>query len=139
MDGYSRLPKLAGLVSTAAGDIIHTLGHICTQLYRIHEESEFQFTQRIQTDFGSVFTSIKLMNFCRNNSITITYAAPKHLEMNLILKQTWQSICHIKITLIVHVPIDETCTHFALKAATDIFSVIPIRKTWETYHQLRII
>ena len=127
VDGYSRLPQLAGLISTTTDDIINSLGHIRTQFYKIQEASEFLFTQRIQTDFGSAFTSDKFITFCRNNSITVTYAAPKHLEMNSILERTWQSICHIKNTLIVHARVDETCTHFALKAATDIFSVIPIR------------
>ena len=57
----------------------------------------------------------------------MTSAAPKHLELNLLLERTWHSLCHNKNTLIVHVLVDDTCIHFALKTATDIFSVIPIR------------
>ena len=83
--------------------------------------------QQIQADFGSIFTSETFKQFCVNEKIKLTLAAPKHLEMNSILERTWQSLCQIKNSMIVHERVDETATHFSLKYATEVFSVIPIR------------
>ena len=54
--------------------------------------------------------------------------------MNSILECTWQSICHIKNTLIVHARVEETCTHFALKTAAEVFSVVSIKTIWKTVY-----
>ena len=128
VDGYSRMPKLAGLLHTTADDIIRAIQLIRTQLLQIKTPTtDISIPERIQADFGSIFTSKAFLDFCRKQNIKITLAAPKHLEMNSLLGRTWRSISHIKNTLIVHARVDETCTHFALKAATEIFSVIPIK------------
>ena len=92
----------------------------------ISENTTILIPQRIQADFGSIFTSEEFKKFCLDEKIKLTLAAPKHLEMNSILERTWQSICHIKNSMIIHARVDETATHFSLKYATEIFSVIPI-------------
>ena len=82
--------------------------------------------QQIQADFKSIFTIESFKEFCFDAKIKLTLAAPKHLKMNSILEYIWQSICHIKNSMIIHARVNETATHFALKYATVVFSFIPI-------------
>ena len=46
--------------------------------------------------------------------------------MNSVLERTWQSLCHLKNSLIVQARVDKSCTHFALLHAIRIFCAIPI-------------
>ena len=115
------------LFLTTSNDIISALNYLQTQLFQIHDKTEFKFTHRMPTDYGSVFTSEKFISFCRNNNVTVTYAALKYLGLNSLLEQTWQSLCYIMNTLIVHARVDESCTDCVLKAVTSIFSVVLIQ------------
>ena len=47
--------------------------------------------------------------------------------MNSIVEQTWQSIQLLANSFIVHAQVDESCRHFALLYACEIFSVIPVK------------
>ena len=47
--------------------------------------------------------------------------------MNSVFERTWQSLCNLKSSFIVHARFDESCTHFALLHAIQVFSIIPIR------------
>ena len=127
VDAFSRLPKMHGLFNINTDSIISALQYIRTQLLHIKKDTNVLLTDRIQSDFGSVFTSEKFQQYCLHNQLKLTLAAPKHLEMNSILERTFQSICLIKNTLIVQARVDESFTHFALLFACHIFSSVPVK------------
>ena len=127
VDKFSRFPFIVGLFNVKVDTIIIALQYIRTQLLRTSVPCNLVPVSRIQSDYGSVFTSETFLTYTLNTNCHLTLAAPKHLEMNSVLERTWQSLCHLKNTFIVQARVDESCTHFALLHATRIFSVIPIR------------
>ena len=80
---------------------------------------------RIHSDYVSVFMSNEFTKYALSHQCRLTLALPKHLEMNSVLDQTWQSLCHLKNSFIVHVQVDESCTHFALLYAIRLFQYVP--------------
>ena len=81
---------------------------------------------RIHSDYGSISTSDEFTKNTLSHQRRLNLASSKHLEMNSVLERTWQSLCHLKNSFIVHAWVDESCTHFALLHTICIFSVIPI-------------
>ena len=127
VDAYSRMPKIKGLYGVTTSEIIEALQYIQVQLFNLKFNTEIHITNRIQADFGTVFTSSTFQQFCINNKFKLTLASPKHLEMNSILERTYQSIALIKNSLLVQARVDESFTYFGLRYACEIFSTIPIR------------
>ena len=146
VDVYSCLPKLNGLFGVTTSEIISVLKYIQVQLYNLKYNTEVHLTDRIQADYGTVFTSESCQNFCINNKFKLTLALPKYLEMNPILERTFQSLALIKNSLIVQARVDETFTYVALQYACEIFSIIPVRSLrknnrittpYELYHSCK--
>ena len=85
VDAYSRLPKIHGLFGVTASEVITTLKYIQVQLYNLKYNSEIHLTDRIQADFGTVFTSDQSLVLIKNSLIlqarvdeTFTYFALQH-------------------------------------------------------------
>ena len=54
---------------------------------------------KVHTDAGSAFKSAEFISDCEQHGIKVTFAAPRHQEMNGICEQAWQSICNIALAL----------------------------------------
>ena len=89
------MPKLQGLFGVSAGEIIDAVKYVLVQLYNLKFNTTIHLTDRLQSGFGSVFTSESFQNFCLDNKFKSTLAAPKHLEMNSIVERTFQSLTSI--------------------------------------------
>ena len=126
VDKFSRFPFLVGLLDIKADTVVMALKYIQTQLISSDVKSVIVPVSRLQSDYGSVFTSETFLTYALNNNSRLTLAAPKHLEMNSVFGRTWQSLCHLKNTFIVQARVDESCTHFTLLHSIRIFSAIPI-------------
>ena len=127
VDKYSRYPFLVGINSASSEQIINALKYIKSQHLQSTVNNDLVPTTRFQSDYGKIFTSEEFGKFTIDCNCALTLASPKHLEMNSIVERTWQSLCLLKNSFIVHARVDESCTHYALLHATKVFSVVPVR------------
>ncbi|MGH7974694.1 MAG: hypothetical protein ACREBR_04150 [bacterium] len=85
--------------------------------------------ERVQTDAGSQFTSVKFKQEALQAGFRLTIAAPRHQEQNAYCERTWQTIRTIAHKMLLHARVGQQYTHHALMYATDhIFPAIPWKK-----------
>ena len=87
VDAYSHLPVLLGLDAVTSQEVFRLLTVFQTMFRpsleeNIHPEVNAQLIQHIKTDAGSQFTSGEFVQLCLTASINVTFAAPKHQEIN---------------------------------------------------------
>ena len=58
--------------------------------------------QQIHTDAGSAFKSDEFTQDCEEYGIKVTFASPRHQEMNGICKCAWANIRNIAFSFLVH-------------------------------------
>ena len=85
IDGYSWLCKITGLFSTQTENILQALVYIQIQFFSSNHDTMMNLTMQIQ---ANIYIRKFFVDFCRNHQITMTLAASKHLEMNLLLERT---------------------------------------------------
>ncbi len=126
VDAYSRYACLYGLSDKSTHAVVQAL-----QLYEADHKPTQEYgyinLDRIRTDAGSQFTSAEFCQYCIDHKIQLSIAAPKKLQQNHLAERTWNTICSMARSMLVHARLPDNFWFHALKYSTAIFNVLPIR------------
>lgn len=125
VDAYSRFSTLYGLSNKSSKAVITALQHYLANGVST-ENYEYVNLERIRADAGSQFTSQAFIDYCVANKIHLSVAAPKKQNQYHIAEWTWQTICGMARSLLVHAHLLDTFWFHALCYASAIFNVLPI-------------
>ncbi len=90
--------------------------------------SNFEYVnlEHIQANAFTQYTSQAFLNHFIENGIHLRVAAPKKQNQNHLAEHSWQTICGMARSLLVHAHLPDTFWFHALCYASDIFNVLPI-------------
>jgi hypothetical protein len=125
VDSYSRYTCIYGIPDKSTDAVVTTLkqyqaNHIQAQAYG------FPDTVCICTDAGSQLTSKEFRQYCKDNNIHLTLAAPKKQYQIHLAEWSWKTVSTMAWSLLVHARLPDTFWYHALKYTTYIFNVLPI-------------
>jgi hypothetical protein len=81
----------------------------------------------IRTDAGSEFTSADFIKACTETlNIRLTFAAPRHQEMNGYVERGWQSLRNLAFAAMIHARVGFEFFDFAFEHAWKVYAVLPI-------------
>ena len=84
--------------------------------------------ERISTDAGTQFTSMKFQVECQTHGVHLTSSAPEHNEINGQVRVTWKPLRTLSNSFMVHVRVLEEYIHFLIIYIMDqIFLVVLIK------------
>ena len=81
----------------------------------------------IRSDAGTEFRSADFNDWCLENSITFTSAAPKHQHQNGIVERHWGIVANMANSLILNARLSPKFFAYALKYEEKMHDMIPIR------------
>ena len=133
VDAYSHLPVLLGMNAISSEEVFR-----CIMIFRtmfrpsiddgdINADMNAYNLRGIRTDAGSQLTSQELCDLCLKEKISVSFAAPKHQEMNGLCERTWQSIRNIAFSFMNYARVGNEYGDFALEHAWKVYSVIPVK------------
>ena len=125
-DAYTRFTVLLGLSEVSAAAIFECLLHYAIW-FKPNPSFEIGDVNNVHTDAGSAFKSAEFISDCEQHGIKVTFAAPRHQEMNGICEQAWQSIRNIAFASLVHARVGYEYLSFALEHAWKIHACLPIK------------
>ena len=100
-DGLTRFTVLLGLSEVSAAAIFECLLHYAIW-FKPNPNFHIEDVDKIHTDAGSAFKSAEFISDCEQHGIKVTFAAPRHQEMNGICERTWANIRNIPFSFLVH-------------------------------------
>jgi len=62
-----------------------------------------------------------------DHGIQLSLAAPKKQNQNHLAERSWQTLCSMAHSLLVHARLPDTFWFYAIRYASNIFNVLPIR------------
>jgi hypothetical protein len=84
-------------------------------------------TEKIRVDANTEFYSSLFSQHSINAGIKLVLAAPKKQYQNHLAERTWQTVCNIARSLLVHARLPDTFWFQAICYAAQIFNVLPVR------------
>jgi len=126
VDGYSRYTKLYGLQDKSSATVIEALKKFQAEHSALKEIGHLD-TEKIRADAGTEFDSTLFSQHCINAGIKLVLAAPKKQYQNHLAERTWQTVCNIARSLLVHARLPDTFWFQAICYAAQIFNVLPVR------------
>ena len=88
---------------------------------------EIRDINKIHTDIGSAFKSAEFISDYEQHGIKVTFATPRHQEMNGICERAWASKCDIAFSSLVHARIGYEYYSFELEHAWKVHACLPIK------------
>ena len=95
--------------------------------FKPNPKFELGDVDKIHADAGSAFKSAEFTSDCEQHGIKITFAAPRHQEMNGICERSWQNIRNIAFAFMVHARVGYEYLTFALEHAWKVHACLPIK------------
>jgi len=123
VDGYSRYTRLYGLHDKSSATVIEALKKFQAEHSCLKDINHLD-TEKICAD---EFDSNLFSQHCINAGIKLVLAAPKKQYQNHLAEQTWQTVCNIARSLLVHARLPDTFWFQAICYAVQIFNVLPVR------------
>jgi hypothetical protein len=84
-------------------------------------------TEKIRADAGTEFDSGLFSQHCINAWIKLVLAATKKQCQNHLAERTWQTVCNIARSLLVHARLPDIFWFQAICYVAQIFNVLPVR------------
>jgi transposase InsO family protein len=126
VDAYSRYVRFYGLHNKSTKAVTTAL-----QQYQADNKPAETFgfinLEKIRTDAGSQFTSSEFADYCREQGVHLSLAAPKNQYQNHLAERTWQTTSTMARALLVHARLPNVFWYHALQYASYIFYVLPVR------------
>jgi hypothetical protein len=126
VDGYSRYTRLYGLQDKSSATVIEALKKFKAEHSCLTEIGHLD-TEKIRADAGTECDSGLFSQHCINAGIKLVLAAPKKQCQNHLAERTWQTVCNIARSLLVHARLPDTFWFQAICYAAQIFNVLPVR------------
>jgi transposase InsO family protein len=126
VDGYSRYTRLYGLQDKSSATVIEALKKFQAEHSCLTEIGHLD-TEKIRADAGTEFDSGLFSQHCINAGIKLVLAAPKKQCQNHLAERTWQTVCNIARSLLVHARLPDIFWFQAICYAAQIFNVLPVR------------
>jgi transposase InsO family protein len=126
VDGYSRYTRLYGLHDKSSATVIEALKKFQAKHSCLKDINHLD-TVKIRADAGTEFDSNLFSRHCINAGIKLVLAAPKKQYQNHLAERTWQTVCNIARSLLVHARLPDTFWFQAICYAAQIFNVLPVR------------
>ena len=82
--------------------------------------------KHIRTDAGTYFTSEDFIADCEEHGIKLTFAAPRHQEMNGICERAWGIIRAMAFSFLVHARVGFEFFSLALEHAWKVHACLPV-------------
>jgi translation initiation factor IF-1 len=107
VDGYSPYTKLYGLLDKSSATVIEALQKFQAKHSFLTEIGHLD-TEKIRADDGTEFDSSLFSQHCIKAGIKLVLAAPKKQYQNHLAERTWQTVCNIARSLLVHACLPDT-------------------------------
>ena len=82
---------------------------------------------RVHADAGTAFRSEEFISDCEQHGIKVSFAAPRHQEMNGICERAWASVRNIAFSFLVHARVGFEYYSLALEQAWKVHACLPIK------------
>jgi transposase InsO family protein len=126
VDAYSRYACLYGLLDKSSECVIDTLTRYQVDHGHIGNYGYLDIA-RVRADSGSQFTSTEFKKHCWKAGIQLSLAAPQKQYQNHLAECTWQTICTMARSLLVHAQLPDSFMYHALVYACHTFNVLPVK------------
>ena len=125
-DAVTRFTVLLGLKEVTSYAIFECLLHYSVW-FKPNPNFEIGDVDRVHADAGSAFRSEEFISDCEQHGIKVSFAAPRHQEMNGICERAWASIRNIAFSFLVHARVGFEYYSLALEQAWKIHACLPIK------------
>ena len=125
-DALTRFTVLLGLSEVSSAAIFDCLLHYAVW-FKPSPTFEIGNVNQVHADAGNAFKSAEFISDCEQHGIKVTFAPPRHQEMNGICERAWQSIRNIAFASLVHARVGYEYLSFALEHAWKIHACLPIK------------
>jgi transposase InsO family protein len=126
VDAYSRYCKIYGLRHKTTNEVVSAIQKFVADHGLINQFGYID-VDRLRADAGSQFTSKSFGKFCQSERINLSLAAPKRLSQNHMAERTWQTVTGMARSMLVHARLPDTYYYHALRYATAVFNVLPVK------------
>ena len=124
-DWYSRIFRITSLQDKSSKECARGIEQILSKI--THSTYTPKDITYIRSDAGTEFRSAEFNDWCLENSIVFTTAAPKHQHQNGLVKRHWGIVLHIANTMILHARLSSKFIMYAIKYAQYIHDIIPVK------------
>jgi transposase InsO family protein len=131
VDAYARYCKLYGLRDKSTDEVVSAIQKFVAD-HGLIAEFGYINIDRLRADAGSQFTSKAFRRFCHSEKINLSLAAPKRLSQNHIAERTWQTVTKMARSMLVHARLPDVYYYHALRYATTVFNVLPVKGVYTT-------
>ena len=125
-DAVSRFTVLLGLPSVSSADVFAALLHFVIW-FKPNATFYAWRVKQLRTDAGTAFTSSEFISDCEQHGVKVSFAAPRHQEMNGIAERAWGTIKNIAFAHCVHARVGYEFMTLALEHAWKVHACLPIR------------
>ncbi len=126
VDAYSRFTKIYGLDDKTTESVIKTIRQYTADCGSVDEFGYIDI-EMIRSDAGNQFTSKEFQEFCRDERINLSLAAPKKQAQNHFAECTWQTANNMAHSVIVHAHLPGSFLYHAIRYASAAFNILPVK------------
>ena len=126
-DTLTRFTVLLGMEKVDSHSVFSCLSHYATYFKPNPKFEVFTNIDQVHADAGSAFTSKEFIQDCESHGIQVSFAAPRHQEMNGICERTWANIRNIAFSFLVHARVGFEFYALALEHAWKVHACLPIK------------
>ena len=124
-DRYSRIFRTFGMQDKSSKECARAIEGILAKI------PDSTYTPKdityIRSDAGTEFRSAEFNDWCLENSIVFSSAAPKHQHQNGLVERHWKIVYDMANSLILNARLSPKFFAYALKYAEKMHDVIPVR------------
>ena len=118
VDHHSRYIWIDGMMGKASKHVISSLRRYIARFGTMRE---------IRSDAGSEFISEEFEDWCTNNKIRFTAAAPARQHQNGICERHWASTSNMARKMLIRAHLNKKFLYHAIKYAAVIHNVLPVK------------
>ena len=118
VDHHSRYIWIDGMMGKASKHVISSLRRYIARFGKMRE---------IRSDAGSEFISEEFEDWCANNKIRFTAAAPARQHQNGICERHWASTSNMARKMLIRAHLNKKFLYHAIKYAAVIHNVLPVK------------
>ena len=80
----------------------------------------------VRSDADKAFTSKEFHEMCVERKLKLSFASPRHQEMNGLAERSWRSVRDLAFSMMVHAQVGDELYDFAHNHAWKVFNCLPI-------------
>ena len=130
-DRYSRIFRIAGMKDRSSLECASAIECILSRIP--NSTLTPKDITHIRSDAGTEFRSEVFNDWCRENSIVFTTAAPKHQEQNGMVERHWGEVSKLANTMLIHARLSPKFIMYALNYASQIHDIMPIKNLLDSH------